>query len=77
MKLYPTFQEIKGTADEILQMNQVNMVAAKDRARATALKATRRMALLLLAGTAFAGFCVFFLYNAIFWPLERLIQAAD
>jgi two-component system, NtrC family, sensor histidine kinase KinB len=76
-KLYPTFQEIKGTADEILQMNQRNMVEAKDRARETARKATLRMALMLLAGTAFAGFCVFFLYNTILWPLERLIQATD
>jgi len=76
-KLYPTFQEIKGTADEILQMNQRNMVEAKDRARATARKATLRMALLLLSGTAFAGFCVFFLYNTILWPLEQMIQATD
>jgi hypothetical protein len=76
-KLYPTFQQIKGTADEILQMNQGSMMAAKDRARATARRATLRMALMLLAGTAFAGFCVFFLYNTILWPLERLIQATD
>lgn len=75
-QLYPTFRQIKGTADEILQMNQRNMVAAKDRARETAREATRRMALLLLAGTAFAGLCVFFLIRAILVPLERLTWAA-
>ncbi len=75
-QLYPTFQQIKGAADEILQMNQRNMVEAKDRARETARKAARRMALLLLAGTAFAGLCVFFLTRAILVPLERLTWAA-
>lgn len=75
-KLYPAFQQIKGTADEILQMNQRNMVEAKDRARETAAGATRRMALLLLLGTAFAGFCVFYLSNAILWPLERVAAGA-
>ena len=29
-KLYPTFRQIKGTADEILQMNQQSMVEAQD-----------------------------------------------
>jgi two-component system, NtrC family, sensor histidine kinase KinB len=75
-KLYPTFQQIKGTADEILQMNQQNLVEAKDRARQTADAASRRMALLLLAGTAFAGACVFLLSRAILGPLERLTRAA-
>ena len=32
-KLFPTFRQIKETADEILRMNQQNMVAANDRAR--------------------------------------------
>lgn len=75
-KLYPTFQQIKGTADEILEMNQENMVEAKDRARRTADAASRRMALLLLAGIAFAGLCVFLLSRAILGPLERLTRAA-
>ncbi len=75
-KLYPTFQQIKSTADEILLMNQQNMVAANDHARALAAAASRRMAVLLLAGTAFAGLCVFFLSRAILGPLGRLTQAA-
>jgi hypothetical protein len=48
------------------------MVEAKDHARETAKGATLRMAVLLLLGTAFAGFCVFYLSNAILWPLERV-----
>ena len=75
-QLYPTFQQIKGSADEILEMNQRNMVQANDRARALAAAASRNMALLLLAGTAVAGLCIFFLSNAILGPLERLTRAA-
>lgn len=75
-RLYPVLQQIKGTADEILQMNQRNMVEANDQARRQAAAAGRQMAILLLAGTAFAGFCLFFLSRAILGPLERLTGAA-
>lgn len=75
-RLYPTFQRIKTTADEVLQLNQQNMAQANDRARRSAAEASRRMALLLLAGTAFAGLCVFFLSRSILGPLERLTRAA-
>jgi NtrC-family two-component system sensor histidine kinase KinB len=75
-QLYPTFRQIKETADQILQMNQQNMVDANDRARALAQDATRRMALLLLAGTAVAGLCILLLSRAILGPLERLTAAA-
>lgn len=75
-KLLPTFEQIKGTANEITHMNQENMVQAKDRARELAQDANRRMALLLLAGTAFAGLCAAFLSRAILGPLQRLTRAA-
>jgi two-component system, NtrC family, sensor histidine kinase KinB len=75
-ELFPTFRQIKETADEILHMNQQNMVQANDRARRLAKNATRHMAVLLLAGTAFAGLCVLFLSQAILGPLERLTRAA-
>ena len=75
-QLYPTFLQIKQTADEILHMNQQSMVQANDRARKLAHDATRDMALLLLAGTAFAGLCILFLSRAILGPLERLTRAA-
>lgn len=74
--MYPAFQQIKATADEILSLNQRNMVEANDRARRLAARAIRNMALLLLAGIAVAGLCIFFLSNAILGPLERLTQAA-
>ena len=41
-QLYPTFQRIKTTADEILDMNQRNMVEANDRARRAAAGASRQ-----------------------------------
>ena len=75
-KLYPTFLQIKATADEILQMNQQSMVEANDRARRLAADAGRLMALLLIAGAAFAGVCVLFLSSVILRPLARLTWAA-
>jgi two-component system, NtrC family, sensor histidine kinase KinB len=75
-RLYPTFQQIKQTANEILQMNERNMVQANDRARRIAAEASRSMAIALLAGTAFAGLAVFLLSRAILGPLERLTAAA-
>src|SRR3954453_15228742 len=71
-RLYPTFQQIKQTADEILRMNERNMVQANDRARRVAAEASRSMAIALLAGTAFAGLAVFLLSRAILGPLERM-----
>src|SRR5262249_34148222 len=65
----------KATADDILQRNQQNMVEANDRARALAARSGRRMTVLLLLGTAFAGLCVAFLFRAILGPLERLTLA--
>lgn len=75
-QLYPTFRQIKGSADEILEMNQRNMVQANDRARHLASSASREMALLLLAGTALAGLCIFFLSTAIPEAPEPLTSAA-
>jgi len=75
-QLLPVFQQIKSTADEVLTMNEQAMVSANDRARAEAAAANRRMAVLLLLGTAFAGVCIVFLSRAILGPLERLTWAA-
>ncbi|PYQ63910.1 MAG: hypothetical protein DMF53_08935 [Acidobacteria bacterium] len=74
-RLYPTFQQIKQTADEILRMNERNMVQANDRARGVAAAASRSMAIALLLGTAFAGLAVFLLSRAILGPLERMTAA--
>lgn len=75
-RLLPTFQQIKVTADEILEMNQGNMVAANDQARTLASRATRRMAVMLLLGTALAGLCIAFLFGTVLLPLERLTRAS-
>lgn len=75
-RLYPTFQQIKQTADGILQMNERNMVEANDRARRVAADASRIMAIGLILGTAIAGLAVFLLSRAILGPLERMTQAA-
>ncbi|MFY9825742.1 MAG: ATP-binding protein [Thermoanaerobaculia bacterium] len=75
-QLFPIFQQIKGTADEVLSLNQQNMVEANDRARKLAKDAGREMALLLLAGTAVAGLAILFLSRAILGPLERITAAA-
>jgi signal transduction histidine kinase len=75
-RLLPDFQQIKTNAEEILELNQQSMVDARDYARAQAAAAGRQMAILLLAGTTFAGLCVFFLSRAILGPLERLTWAA-
>jgi len=75
-RLLPDFQQIKKNAEEILTLNQQSMVDARDQARRQAAAAGREMAILLLAGTAFAGLCVFFLSRAILGPLERLTWAA-
>jgi two-component system, NtrC family, sensor histidine kinase KinB len=75
-QLFPIFQQIKATADEVLNLNQQNMVDANDRARRLAKDAIREMALLLLAGTAVAGLAILFLSRAMLGPLERLTQAA-
>ncbi len=74
-RLFPIFQQIKGTADEVLNLNQRNMVDANDRARKLAKDATLEMALLLLAGTAIAGLGILFLSRAMMGPRERLPQA--
>jgi len=75
-RLLPVFTQIKTTADEILKLNQTNMIDAKERARAVALRATREMILLLLAGIVAAALLVAFLSRSILGPLGRLTASA-
>jgi NtrC-family two-component system sensor histidine kinase KinB len=56
--LLPTFERIKATAEDILQMNQKNMSDADNRARALAAQARRQMYLYLLLGAIIAAACV-------------------
>lgn len=76
-KLLPLFQQIKATADQVLNMNQQNMSDANDRARATAAAAKRQMYLLLLCGAIVAIMFVIFTERWILRPISRLIRSTD
>ena len=75
--LFPLFEQIKGTANEILQMNQQNMSYENDLARTSAAAARRQMFVLLFAGTIVAVGFMFFTGKWILRPIKRLIQSAD
>jgi signal transduction histidine kinase len=75
-RLLPVFQQIKGTADEILLLNQRSMEEADTRAKELARDATRRMTLLLVLGTALAALSVFLLSRVVLRPLGGLTRAA-
>jgi signal transduction histidine kinase/HAMP domain-containing protein len=76
-KLLPLFQQIKDTADDILQINQQNMSDANDQARESAASAQRRMYVLLLIGACVAVGFVFLTGRLILRPITRLIRSAD
>ena len=76
-ELLPLFDRIKGTANEILQMNQQNMHEANDRARRSAATAKREMVFLLLAGMIIAVGFLFFFGKWILRPINRLIRSTD
>jgi NtrC-family two-component system sensor histidine kinase KinB len=76
-ELLPLFENIKGTADEILKMNQQNMSDANDRARQRATSARDRMYVLLFVGTIVAIGFVFFTERGILRPIKRLTRSAE
>jgi two-component system, NtrC family, sensor histidine kinase KinB len=76
-ELLPLFDRIKGTANEILQMNQQNMHDANDRARRSAATAKKEMVFLLLAGMIIAVGFIFFFGKWVLRPINRLIQSTD
>jgi two-component system, NtrC family, sensor histidine kinase KinB len=75
--LLPLFYQIKGTADEILQMNQQNMIEANTRARTAAAVARQHMYILLLCGAVVAVLFVLFTGRWILRPINRLIRSTD
>ncbi|MHB8093763.1 MAG: sensor histidine kinase, partial [Candidatus Aminicenantales bacterium] len=75
--LLPLFDEIKRTADDILQMNQENMSDANDRARRTAASARKSMYILLAAGTVVAIVFIIFMGRWVLRPIEHFIRSAD
>ncbi len=76
-ELLPLSDLIKGTANEILKMNQQNMSEANDRARRNATAAKRGMIILLLTGTLIAVGFIFFIGRWILRPINRLIDSAN
>src|SRR4030043_1223938 len=75
--LFSLFVQIKGTADEILQMNQKSMSDANNLARRSAASAKRRMYILLFAGMLVAVGFVLFTGRWILRPINRLIRSAE
>lgn len=76
-EILPLFYRIKGTADEVLRMNQENMNEANDKARHNAASARRQMYVLLLVGTIVAVGFFFFTSRWFLRPINRLIKSAD
>ena len=76
-QILPLFQQVKNTADDILQMNQRNMNEANDRARKDAAAAQERMYLFLLCGILVAVAFILFIGKWILRPIERLIRYTE
>ena len=76
-ELLPLFQQVKNTADEILQMNQNNMNEANDAARKDAAAAQQRMYIFLLFGAFVAIAFMLFIGKWILRPIHRLIRSTE
>jgi two-component system, NtrC family, sensor histidine kinase KinB len=75
--ILPLFQQVKGEADAILQMNQENMNWANDRARKQAAGAQRRMYIFLLFGTLIAVAFTLLTGRWILRPLQHLMRSTE
>jgi NtrC-family two-component system sensor histidine kinase KinB len=76
-KQFPVFNEIKATADQILDMNQTNMSNADLRARKTAASARRQMYIMLVAGIILALAFMLFINRWILRPIRRLTSSVE
>ena len=76
-QVLPLFQQVKNTADDILQLNQRNMNEANDRARKDAALAQERMYIFLLCGILVAIAFLLFIGKWILRPIERLIRYTE
>jgi two-component system, NtrC family, sensor histidine kinase KinB len=75
--LLPLFVQIKGLAQEILEMNQANMSEANDTARSQAASAQRRMTIAILACAVVAVLFSLLTQRWILDPIRRLIESAN
>ncbi len=76
-KLLPLFEQMKTTADDVMQRNQQNMGDANDRARRRAASARHQMLFLLVAGFVIAAAFIFFTGRWVLRPITRLISSAN
>jgi signal transduction histidine kinase len=76
-RLFPLFNEIKDTTDDILRINQQNMTDANDRARRIADRARRGMYVLFLVGAIVSLGIVLLTGRWILRPIKRLIRSSD
>jgi len=75
--LLPRFQEIKGLAQDILEMNQRNMYDANETARQQASSARRRMLLAIITCAVIAILFGFYMRRWILKPIHLLIDSAN
>ena len=75
--MLPLFQEIKDTAQAVLEMNQGNMLEASATARRLAADAHRQMLLAIFASALIAVVFVIFSHRWILLPLHLLTQSAN
>jgi signal transduction histidine kinase len=75
--LLPLFEQIKGLAQEILEMNQANMSEANDAARSQAASAQRRMTIAILACAVVAVLFSLLTQRWILDPIRRLMESAS
>jgi signal transduction histidine kinase len=75
--LLPLFEQIKGLAQEILEMNQANMSEANDAARSQADSAQRRMTIAILSCAVVAILFSILAQRWILDPIYRLIESAN
>ena len=73
----PLFEQIKGLAQEILEMNQANMSEADDAARSQAASAQRRMTIAILSCAVVAILFSLLAQRWILDPIRRLIDSAN
>jgi two-component system, NtrC family, sensor histidine kinase KinB len=75
--LLPLFAKVKGTANEVLLMNQANMGEANERARHEATSARRRMVTLLAIAAALASAFIVLTGKWILRPITLLTESAE
>jgi len=74
---FPLFLEMKGLAQEILEMNQANMNKANNTARLKAAAAHRQMLLAIFASAVLAFLFSFLVQRWILKPIRTFIESAN